>query len=241
MKILTLDRFSIKIMSASFAIALMSGGMAHARYTAIDALPSGEFKYIYFSGYCDTNTGAECESTYTLPYAVSFSGRTTDQLSLRSDGTVQFVGDLLASPLNAVDRYEVLASVDTGKNSPDQIAGVGRTITEISFGPPNPPAADYTLTNPILFFEWFSCSGSGAAACFRDYHYLNLTPEAGGFHIVYNGGVNQKADEFLAARIVPKSAGAVPEPTTWALMISGFGMLGSVLRSRRRTGLQAAH
>ena len=30
------------------------------------------------------------------------------------------------------------------------------------------------------------------------------------------------------------SAGAVPEPETWALMISGFGLAGAALRGRRR-------
>ncbi len=35
------------------------------------------------------------------------------------------------------------------------------------------------------------------------------------------------------------NAGAVPEPASWALMIGGFGLIGSALR-RRRTSLQLA-
>ena len=31
--------------------------------------------------------------------------------------------------------------------------------------------------------------------------------------------------------------GAVPEPATWAMMILGFGALGSVARRRRRLAL----
>ena len=33
---------------------------------------------------------------------------------------------------------------------------------------------------------------------------------------------------------------AVPEPATWAMMIGGFGLLGAVVRRRRRTGAAAA-
>ena len=33
---------------------------------------------------------------------------------------------------------------------------------------------------------------------------------------------------------------AVPEPATWAMMITGFGMLGATLRRRRATALQPA-
>ena len=31
----------------------------------------------------------------------------------------------------------------------------------------------------------------------------------------------------------PITSGAVPEPTTWALMIAGFGMIGAAMRRRR--------
>ncbi|MBO9711270.1 MAG: PEPxxWA-CTERM sorting domain-containing protein [Sphingomonas sp.] len=40
----------------------------------------------------------------------------------------------------------------------------------------------------------------------------------------YQGFINQ----YLAA--------SVPEPQTWAMMILGFGMVGGVLRTRRREG-----
>ena len=35
---------------------------------------------------------------------------------------------------------------------------------------------------------------------------------------------------------ITDAAGAVPEPTSWALMILGFGAVGTTLRSRRRAG-----
>lgn len=39
--------------------------------------------------------------------------------------------------------------------------------------------------------------------------------------------------------VIGPEAGAVPEPTTWALMISGFGLAGTALRRRRLVGAAA--
>ena len=39
---------------------------------------------------------------------------------------------------------------------------------------------------------------------------------------------------------VTSSTGGVPEPATWALMLLGFGGLGTALRSRRRATLAQA-
>jgi hypothetical protein len=40
--------------------------------------------------------------------------------------------------------------------------------------------------------------------------------------------------------IPPPTTGAVPEPSTWAMMLLGFAMIGRVLRTRRRALLQPA-
>jgi hypothetical protein len=39
---------------------------------------------------------------------------------------------------------------------------------------------------------------------------------------------------FASQDIVPIGGGGVPEPSTWAMMLVGFGGLGAVLRRRRR-------
>ena len=41
-------------------------------------------------------------------------------------------------------------------------------------------------------------------------------------------------DDFEFGDLTPIANGAVPEPATWAMMIAGFGLVGTTLRSRRR-------
>ncbi len=60
---------------------------------------------------------------------------------------------------------------------------------------------------------------------------------------LYNGQALYFAADVLSNGTTGNVAGgvlAVPEPATWALMILGFGMLGSGLRLRRRETVLAA-
>ena len=43
----------------------------------------------------------------------------------------------------------------------------------------------------------------------------------------------RKGDNFLIADVTTTRSVGVPEPATWAMMIVGFGLVGSVARSRR--------
>ena len=45
---------------------------------------------------------------------------------------------------------------------------------------------------------------------------------------------------FSLAVTGPEATGAIPEPATWAMMLLGFGGLGSVLRRRRSRVVFAA-
>lgn len=46
---------------------------------------------------------------------------------------------------------------------------------------------------------------------------------------------NPDASQFVTDRI----SSAVPEPATWAMMISGFGLAGSLIRRQRRSAVRA--
>jgi hypothetical protein len=222
---------------------------ASAKYTAIDMADEDTNLYYYFGGYCQTSgpsAGDECGSTYTLPYSVTFgTGETTNQLSVRSDGKVQFVGAALANPGSDVDLFEVLATIDTG------ISGEFNFFPQVASLLPNPyyldkelsdffpglidPDADYTLTNPQTRITWFSC-GNPKNDCYTELHTLTLTPTREGLYVRY-GGINDKPDELITASFDPAATVSVPEPGAWALMLMGFGALGAALRAdRRRVG-----
>ncbi len=51
------------------------------------------------------------------------------------------------------------------------------------------------------------------------------------FRVAYNPDLSPQVLENLVANVSP--TGLVPEPSTWALMISGFGAAGAMLRRRR--------
>jgi hypothetical protein len=91
---------------------------------------------------------------------------------------------------------------------------------------------------------WYSILGSGIGIMDQDYSVKYLGkyygPTSGhddGSFGVASAYVNDWAvgDRFTnyAFRFVDDS-GAIPEPATWALAITGFGLAGAVLRRRRR-------
>lgn len=52
-----------------------------------------------------------------------------------------------------------------------------------------------------------------------------------------NGGVGSVAVDNVTVDVRAVAAGAVPEPASWAMMLFGFGALGTVLRRNRRQGV----
>ncbi len=58
--------------------------------------------------------------------------------------------------------------------------------------------------------------------------------------IAYNGFAGVSGDGSTITKIGFAAAGGVPEPSTWALMIAGFGGIGLAMRRRRRQSRAAA-
>lgn len=231
---------------AMASAAVLSATSAQAKYTAIDQIPllddSGQpvldddgypvFRpiQIQFEGYCDTQSsiGEQCDETYTLPYSVIFGDEETNQVLLRDDGSLDFVfgppselGDA-PSDEELTHRFQVLASFDTGIN-----AGGG-----------TPQVGTFQLQGSSLLATWFTCPTPGIN-CRINQHTALLTPGKGGFDIRFtdlSGGVNTA---FLAAGFNPAQVSPAPEPSSWAMMILGFGAAGAFLRSHRRRGALA--
>lgn len=66
------------------------------------------------------------------------------------------------------------------------------------------------------------------------FDYDGDTPGAAGAVGYYDMQTNARFDATLLSITPSNPAGAVPEPSTWALMILGFGGIGVALRGRRK-------
>ena len=87
-------------------------------------------------------------------------------------------------------------------------------------------AAFQTSGAHILGFRFFNGSTNAI-----NYGYLTMTNTGpNGFPAVVNGWTFENSGGAIT---VPRATGVVPEPTTWALMIIGFGAAGSMIRRRK--------
>ena len=68
-----------------------------------------------------------------------------------------------------------------------------------------------------------------------------FAPQQYGFNLwprIGNGNNNQITD--FAPENATLAVAAVPEPSSWAILIAGFALIGTAMRSRRRAGARAA-
>ena len=83
---------------------------------------------------------------------------------------------------------------------------------------------DYGPTQPI-----FGVFGSAD----YDVYQLNNSLALGGTDLILSG--THPAIAVYGAGVSVSTVGAVPEPTSWALMLLGFGAIGYAMRRRTRT------
>lgn len=88
-----------------------------------------------------------------------------------------------------------------------------------------------TFAGPVTLkgLEIYGRTDNGGGS--RDWYNVDIRA---GSSTLFNGMVDARNDAHFGAL----SFGAVPEPASWALMISGFGLAGAALR-RRRSALAA--
>jgi len=103
----------------------------------------------------------------------------------------------------------------------------------VSFGPGMNFAAFETET-PIRFTNGDNFIGLRALAANGEAFY--------GYAFTTNNMLNTIAFETSAntAITATTAAGVVPEPTSWAMMIGGFGMIGGAMRHRTRVSIAFA-
>ena len=132
-------------------------------------------------------------------------------------GTAQFQLDSIPTPdFNST----FIGSDQFGFNNvPGTFGGVAGTASTISFG--NGIFASLNIVAPNLGFTQFSSptlfTGSGASPTFTPGTFALVNPFFG------NGRLT-----------ISQAASAVPEPSTWAMMLIGFGVMGAMMRSSKR-------
>lgn len=105
----------------------------------------------------------------------------------------------------------------------------------------DPGSTFYDLTWNFVVNSSIAAGASGSVAA-RYFRTATLTGlqffDEGGDDITFRSGI--RFESGTPYRLGAPQAGTVPEPATWALLIAGFGLVGSALRRRRMRGATAA-
>jgi hypothetical protein len=249
---LALESSPMKKKTALFCAAMtffLAAFPAHAGRTAIDEDDNGEEIKFYLDGYCDFNL-EDCgpDDGVVLPYSVAFSdGPPTDRIWVHGNGILTF--GRAAEFLN-----EIEGTILNGGAPPLEAYGLN-----LVSGGQNVKLEDFAFLqsakltvrgNGSIVATWFICSlPTSPTSCPPDPgsdYSLVLRPTAKGFSgrfygqspgsdvgYVIDGAFTPTGDSFLMPATFSGDVSFVPEPSSWALLIAGFGMTGAALRRRR--------
>ncbi|MEO6281070.1 PEP-CTERM sorting domain-containing protein [Roseateles sp.] len=230
-------------------VALMAGQGAHAdSFTQTYELPGLKNTTTTFSGGSGVET-FDSRSTGTGGFVSTFGGSTitgTYSAPVRIDpanqyGSANGVGNhavtssstgysiTLAAPVNYFGYW--LSALDTGNvvefySGATKVGSLGAAAVLASigdnasyFGNPNGPFAGMNSAQPYAFVNFYDTNGSFDRIVFRE------EPSFGGYE-----SDNHTVGMYLDITGVP----AVPEPSTYALLAAGLGVLGFAARRRRQ-------
>jgi hypothetical protein len=225
--------------AAALATTVFAAGAAGA---ATNIVVNGDFSagnVGFTSGYTFAPylTDMHAEGLYTVgsnPFAVH-----TSWIDLEDGNNRLIVNGATSEPLPFVWREDVAAAAGTYDFSLD----AANICCNTSYSGPNLPS--------LLTFQYSNDGG----ATFNNLGVILTTPpgDAGIFHSISGSFVLPTAatlrlqigsgtdfaggNDFAIDNIVVSAA--VPEPTSWALMIGGFGLAGAALRRRRMIAVAA--
>ena len=129
----------------------------------------------------------------------------------------------------------------TTNDAMSSLLGIDITASAGSFG--SGVFSQFTYNNASLA-DWVSLPSQGfriSTAGYAQQLRLDFFPlTASGANILNTSYEYQSTGGPRAAiggKVVQSVQSAVPEPATWAMMITGFGLVGSAMRRRSRAGL----
>lgn len=93
---------------------------------------------------------------------------------------------------------------------------------------------DFTLLSDTILLNWDAGFGQATVGP------AQLAGLSGAFKLFFAGTDPDPDNIGLVIDDVSLDISAVPEPASWAMMIAGFGLVGSALRTNRRRGTLAA-
>lgn len=226
--------------AAALCAAAVLTSPALARRTVVDTI-DGETFSTTVDGYCDIDN-EDC-TPRKLPYRIDFGfgAPAVDSVLFYGNGLVTF-GNSLPDFATLGDSYNPL----TYAGIPAIVVGYANNDTDdqgflqaASWS----VLADGTISGGFYpCFDLFNCPGSTVGS-------IALKPTATGFEVsaslysdaqfgvsVYLPGQPEQvfggqSTDFTF--FLPASITFVPEPASWAMMLSGFGLAGAALRRRR--------
>ena len=140
-----------------------------------------------------------------------------------------YTGNLLQSSLTdatGIAALVALGAPNTGTFLEPKLESLSSTTGEINFGT--------LLTGMTVFGFHAGGAGDGGQGTF----FFQFNAGAGVDVITITDRLNSNATGLSNAALFQTAA--VPEPSTWAMMLLGFGALGTSLRRRRRALLRIA-
>lgn len=252
-----------RLVSACLLAATIVATPAAARRTAVDERPDGSSIEFSLGGYCDIN-GDDCGGGSALGYTVKIGsadafnnvithgngllsfGRAIDFSSGPEGGFTSFQDTIFAGGTPATATYGV-DLVSGGQNVELDFDNVFLQSSRVDVGPFG-----------VIRVEWFTCvRPSSPSACPEsNKQLLTLTPGRLGFTGLFTGGGREETPGFVIDGVFTSAAlnqpflipaeitgitfaSNVPEPASWALLVIGFGLVGSAVRRRAAIGVPA--
>jgi len=159
----------------------------------------------------------------------------TFQSGAQFDGTVSFTDDYsaLTGVSGTLSKYSFSTGYTGSDSDSDSFNWVWAFGTNYASGTGN--YADWLMDGPGSGYNSY---GSPFSYILLAYNYSNAPT------LSFTTGATSYGDNYINYNdpMVSGSFGpeAVPEPTSWALMLGGFGAIGGALRSRRKAAVSFA-